>query len=468
MTRPVFGRRILASVTAICIAVSAQADTLADALVGAYNTSGLLEQNRAVLRAADEDVAQAISGLRPVINWAGDVTRDFGTSRSGATLGTIVGSASNTASIALVAELTLYDFGQTRLGVEAAKEAVLATRQALLSVEQQILLRAVQAFMEVRRATETVALRQSNLRLITQERRAAEDRFEVGEVTRTDVALAEARLAGSRGNLAAAQGALRRAQEEYRVATGRNPGPLTTPRQVPSLPGSLDAAQNAAVRAHPDLRRAQHLVTVNELSIQRAKAAMKPTVSLTGRLGVTENFDTDSFSRGGSVGIDMGGPIYQGGRLTALVRQAMADRDAARSNLLQVRLGIEQNVTNALTQFNVARASIEAAQNQVRAARVAFEGVREEATLGARTTLDVLNAEQELLDAQAALISASVDEYIAAYSVLSAMGRLTAEQLGLNVQLYDPSQYYNLVKDAPVRSIQGEKLDRVLRALGKE
>ncbi|MFZ5965064.1 TolC family outer membrane protein [Thalassococcus sp. BH17M4-6] len=468
MTFRFLTRTLAASVVAFGVSAAAQADTLADALVGAYNSSGLLDQNRALLRAADEDVAQAMAALRPVINWAGDVTRSFGTSRSANTLGTVVGSASNTASIALVGELTLYDGGQNRLAIDAAKESVLATRQALIAIEQQVLLRAVQAFMEVRRATETVALRQNNLRLITQELRAARDRFEVGEVTRTDVALAEARLAAAKSNLAAAQGTLRSAQEEYRVAAGRRPGPLTPPSRVPELPRDLDTATAIAVRTHPELRRAQRLVTVAELSIQRAKAAMKPTVSLTGRLSVTENFDNNSFSRGGSVGIEAGGPIYQGGRLSSLVRQAMSNRDAQRSNLHVVRLGIEQNVANALVQLNVARASQAAGDDQVRAAQVAFRGVREEATLGARTTLDVLNAEQELLDARAALISTTVDEFIAAYTVLATMGRLTAKDLGLAVQRYDPTEYYNLVKDAPVLSRQGEKLDRVLRALGKE
>ncbi len=465
--RPI--RRTLAAVAAVlALTPAAQADTLADALVGAYNTSGLLEQNRAVLRAADEDVAQAVSALRPVLSWSADITRDFGTSRGSNSLGAVARSASNTASVGLVAELTLYDFGQNRLAIDGAKEAVLATRQGLVSIEQQILLRAVTAFFEVRRATETVALRQNNLRLITQELRAAQDRFEVGEVTRTDVSLAEARLAQARANLAAAQGELRAAQEEYRVATGRTPGPLSQPSRVPDLPPDRNSAVAIALRGHPDLLQAQHLVRVAELSIARAEAAMKPTISLTGRLGVTEDFDNDSFSHGGSIGIESTGPIYQGGRLSSLVRQAMANRDEQRGNLHVVRLTIEQNVTNALIQLNVARASEDANADQVRAADVAFRGIREEATLGARTTLDVLNAEQELLDARAALISANVDEFIAAYRVLATMGRLTARDLGLNVQRYDPAAYYNLVKDAPAVSQQGQQLNRVLRALGKE
>ncbi len=469
MTPKALLKRVTTGIAVVWIAAAAQADTLADALVGAYNTSGLLEQNRAVLRAADEDVAQAISGLRPVLSWVSDITRDFGTSRSQSTGFQVLGSTENSTSIALSAELLLFDFGQTRLAIEAAKESVLATRQDLLSVEQQILLRAVQAFMEVRRATETVALRQNNLRLITQELRAAEDRFEVGEVTRTDVALAQARLAESRSALAAAQGDLVIAQEEYLVATGRRPGVLTYPQSIPQLPPSVEAARAIAVRTHPDITSAQYVVSVNELSIARAKAAMKPTVSLQGQYGVTNNLDNDNFSRGGSIGINAGGPIYQGGRLSSLARQAMANRDAARAQLQLASLNVQQNVANAYVQLEVARSRRGASADQVRAAEIAFEGIREEATLGARTTLDVLDAEQELLNARATQISASVDVYIAAYSVLSSMGVLTATQLGLGVTQYDPTAYYKLVKDAPSPvSRQGRELDRVLRALGKQ
>ena len=449
--------------------VQAKAETLADALIGAYNTSGLLEQNRAVLRAADEDVAQAVAALRPVINWSSDATRQFGTSRSASTNNTIVPTVSNTISASLVAELTLYDGGQNRLAIATAKEAVLGTRQSLINVEQQVLLSAVEAYLEVRRALETVALRQNNLRLINQELRAAQERFEVGEVTRTDTALAEARLAQARSQLAAAQGALEIAREQYLAVVGRLPDNLQPVRSLPNLPASVPAAKAIAVRQHPQIQSVQHQVAAAELNILRAEAAMKPSVRLAGRLTVTEGIDTERFNRGGSIGIEAGGPIYQGGRLTSLVRQAMANRDASRGQLLQVVDQVTQNVGAAYAQLRIARASLESTDRQVRAATVAFRGVREEAALGARTTLDVLDAEQELLNARTARISAQVDESLAAYRVLSTLGRLTASNLGLNVPQYDPVNYYNLVKDAPIlKSRQGQQLDRVLKSLGKD
>jgi outer membrane protein len=446
----------------------ARAETLADAMIGAYNTSGLLEQNRAVLRAADEDVAQAMSSLRPVISWSADATRQFGTTRSASTANNIVPTVSNTISASLIAELTVFDNGQSKLAIETTKEAVLGTRQQLVSVEQQVLLSAVEAYLEVRRAIENVALRENNVRLITQELRAAQERFEVGEVTRTDTALAEARLAAARSQLAAAQGALTVAREQYLAVVGRLPGQLDPLRTLPDLPVSVDAAKGIALRNHPQVKSVQHQVAAAELSILRAEAAMKPSVRLSGRLSVTEGIDTERFTRGGSIGIEAGGPIYQGGRLTSLVRQSMANRDSARGQLHQVIDQIAQNVGNAYAQLRIAQASLESTDRQVRAASVAFEGVREEAALGARTTLDVLNAEQELLNARSARISAEVDEGVAAYRILSTLGRLTATDLRLNVQQYDPVTYYNLVKDGPIqKSQQGQQLDRVLKSLGK-
>ncbi|KNG92729.1 TolC family outer membrane protein [Pseudaestuariivita atlantica] len=455
------------ALSVVC-AGQAASETLADALVSAYTHSGLLDQNRALLRAADEDVAIAVSALRPVINWSASFGRTLRRSNSIQTGFVTSNSASTDIEIALVAELTLIDFGANRLAIDAAKESVLATRERLISVEQQVLLRAVRAFMNVQREAENVALRQNNLRLLRQERRAAQDRFNVGEVTRTDVSLAEARLASAESLLASSIGALDQAREEYAAVVGHPPGHLVAPRSLPKTASSEDAAKAIAVRTHPDMREAQRNVTVAELNILRAEAQTKPTVSLQGRIGASESAPRRNAQQFGSISLEASGPVYQGGRLPALIRQAAANRDATRGALHNVRHAVRLNVGTAWSQVAVAQASRRASQAQIRAARVAFEGVREEAKLGARTTLDVLDAEQELLNARASEISAAVDEYIAAYTLLSAMGLLTVEHLNLPVQQYDPAAYYNLVKDAPGNSLQGQKLDRVLKALGKQ
>ncbi len=442
-----------------------QAETLADAMVGAYNHSGLIEKNRALLRAADEDVAASMAALRPIVGWSTSLSYNY--SRTTGASSSVVETFGT--SVGLTAELLLYDAGASRMSVDVAKETVLATREALISVEQQVLLNAARAFLEVRRATEFVGLRQNNVRVINQELRAARDRFDVGEVTRTDVSIAEARLAAGRALLAVSEGDLARAIELYRANVGRKPGRLSAPKSVRAPSKSLDAAKALALRTHPDMKRVQRLVTIAELQILVSEARMKPSVKLTGSYGLTEQLNSDSFSNTASIGLQATGPIYQGGRLSSLARKAHAQRDATRGDLHISRHTVAQNVGNAWADLQVARASASASERQVRASQVAFRGVREEATLGSRTTLDVLDAEQELLDARASLVSARIDEIAAGYSLLSTMGLLTADQLKLNVPSYDPAAYYNLVKTGPAKkSRQGEKLDRVLKKLGKE
>ncbi|MEQ6248582.1 TolC family outer membrane protein [Sulfitobacter sp. HNIBRBA3233] len=455
-------------IAGLAVTVPAKAETLADALVSAYNHSGLLVQNRALLRAADEDVASASAALEPVVRWTAEVSQQYGRSRTSPAFG-VQDTDSLRASASLIAELLLYDFGATAFRIEATKETVLATRSSLIGVEQQVLFRAVQAYMGVIEASEFVSLRQNNLRVLTQELRAARNRFEVGEVTRTDVALAEAQLAQARSGLATAQGNYLIAVEEFRNVVGRAPGQLNPPPRLPNIGNDLEAAKMQAVRQHPDLRAVQHQVAAAELFIRQAEAAKKPTVSLQGSLSLSENLDSSNFSTGGSVGVVAGGTLYQGGLRSSTVRRAIAQRDAQRGNLHVVRHNIQQNVGNAYASLTSARASIEASERQVRAARIAFRGVREEATLGARTTLDVLDAEQALLDAQATLISAQSQLYVAAYAVLASTGQLTARSLALPVQLYDPAEYYNLVKDSPTStSKQGAQLDRVLKRLQRD
>ncbi len=445
---------------------SASAETLADALVGAYNHSGLLEQNRATLRAADEDVAIVGSTLKPVLRWAGDLTQTFGTIRNN----NVSTNPDNlSATINLIGELLIYDFGASQYRIESAKETVLATRGTLLNIEQQILLRAVSAYMGVIEASEFVALRNNNLRLLTQELRAARDRFEVGEVTRTDVALAEAQLAQARSGLAGAQGDYLQAVEEYRNAVGRKPGRLSPPPRLPDVGTNVESAKGLALRRHPLLSAAQHQVAAADLLVKARESDMAPTVKLKGQFGLTERYGSSNYSHTGSVGVEIGQTIYGGGNLSAQARKSMAQRDAQRSNLHVVTHNVRQDVGNAYASLASARAVLEASERQIRAARIAFRGVREEATLGARTTLDVLDAEQSLLDAESARVSARANLYIAAYTVLASTGQLTAQDLKLPVQNYDPAAYYNLVKDGPVRaSREGQKLDRVLRALQKE
>ncbi|MGR3490950.1 MAG: TolC family outer membrane protein [Shimia sp.] len=433
------------------------AQSLADALVAAYNHSGLIEQNRATLRAADEDVASAVARLRPTLDYLARWSYTFGPAVPDA-------AEDLNALYQVSANYTLYDYGRNALQIGIAKETVLATREALIGIEQGVLDQTIDAYMSVQSASAVVQLRQSNERLIRQELRAAQDRFEVGEVTRTDVELARARLAQAQANLAASQGDLRRAQAAYEQAVGRKPGRLTTTRSIPHIPDSPAAARNIARSEHPSVRRIQRQIRARELGIELAEANLLPTVSAGGSISFDGNFDrTDQLS------LSISGPISRGGALNSAIRRAIAQRDAEIASLHVERHSREFAVEAAYAQLAVARATLAATDDQVRAARTAFQGVREEARLGARTTLDVLDAEQSLLDAQTQAVRAQFDEVVAAYDVLFSIGRLTTKNLGLHVESYDPEAYYNLVKDAPQsKSVRGAALDRVLESLGKK
>lgn len=457
MIRVRFGMKLsVLAVSALIVgAGAASADTLRQALIKAYNNSGLLEQNRAVLRAADEDVAQAAATLRPVFNWSAGVTHNFSNTDS------------TSQSLALSAEMTIYDGGSNKFAIEATKETVLATRQSLISVEQNVLLDAVQAYMDVRRETETVALRQNNLRVIQEELRAAQDRFDVGEVTKTDVALAEARLASSLAQLEAAKGATQQAKARYKQAVGVNANGLSTPPSLPKLPASAEAAQSVAIRNHPAMRQIQHTIKAADLNIARAKTASGPTATIGGSYGIART-NSSKATEPGSISFNIRGPIYTGGNIPSVIRKAQAQKEAQVAKLHVSKRQIEQATATSYALLDMARASRKATEEQIRASQVAFDGTKEEATLGARTTLDVLNAEQDLLNAKASLITALVEEQVAAYRLLAQMGQLTVDHLNLPVQKYDPDAYYNHVKDAPAASDQGKALDRVLKALGQK
>jgi outer membrane protein len=465
MARVMF-KRVVGVTFAVLMSTTqvARAETLADALVSAYNHSGLLEQNRALLRAADEDVAQAVAALRPALSYV--ASADYASSYNENSL--IGYNNGLSAGLNLVADLTLYDFGRNALSVAAAKEAVLATRESLIGVEQQVLFAAVDAYMGLSRALEFVELRQNNVRVISQELRAAQDRFEVGEVTRTDVSNAEARQAAAQSRLAEAQGDVAVSREVYRAAIGHYPTTLAPAPNTPSTTSSLESARDVALKNHPALKSAQRSITVAELNADRAERLKYPTLSGKARAGFAgsyEDYDTTS----ASVSLELSGPIYQGGALPSVARQAMAAVQAERANLHLVRHSVQQNVGTAWAQLLVAQASLQALKSQVEAAQSAFEGTREEASLGARTTLDVLNAEQELLDARANVIAANTSRYVAVYALLAQMGLLTTDHLNLNVQRYDPNAYYQAVEKAPFAySEQGKALDRVLKGLGKE
>ncbi len=436
-------------------AIQAQADTLADTMADAYRNSDLLDQNRYLLRLQDEGVAQQVAGLRPVINFV-------------ATSRWTTPSTGQMDRISLTAEMLLYDGGGRRLLRDAAREQVLAARQSLVGLEQQVLLDAVTAYMQVWRDMQVVSVRESNLRVITQQLRAARDRFEVGEDTRTDVAQAEARLAGARRDLVSAQGSLVINTELFRLAVGRAPNQLAGPGPLPSLPASSEEALEIGRQNHPSIQAGRNGQRADELNLAAARSDYGPNLSLRADLGFDPADRNDPSS--GTLTLSLTQPLYAGGRLASNERIALATLHAGQSELNQTVRQVGQQIGNSFAQISIASASIEASQQQIRANRLAFEGVQEEASLGARTTLDVLNAEQDLLDARIGLIEAQSVLYQASYGLLAAMGLLTVERLGLDVPEYDVTAYSDAVSGAPVRSptVRGARLDAVLDRLGRD
>lgn len=450
--------KVFGVVAGLAIApVAVQAETLADAMASAYKQSNLLDQNQAVLRAADEDAAIALARLRPVVEFVANA----GWREYDRPVGLFPTTSSSSATLELSSSMVLWAGGRGKLSLAAARELVLATRASLVNVEQQVLLQAVSAYVDVRLQQEIVALRESNVRVITQELRAANDRFEVGEVTQTDVSLAEAALAAAKANLAAAQGQLMVARERYKAAIGYYPGKLAALPKSPAIPKTLNEAKAIAERGHPAIISVKHQVAAADLAVRIAGTSFGPTIS--GKIDLSKDVEGGAASAG--VGLQLQQTLSAGGAKAAEYRKAMANKQQAEAGLLQSVVDVGERVGQAWAQLAVAQASIEAGRQQVTAAQKAFDGVREEAKLGARTTLDVLNAEQNLLSARAARLESEANRYVGIYQVLSTMGLLTAEHLNLGVPTFDPEAYYNAVKSAPAHSAQGKALDRILKKI---
>jgi outer membrane protein len=440
----------------IASANALEAHTLTDALINAYRNSAQLKSERAALRSTDEGVAQAWAGLRPSLS---------ASATTGYTYSFKTGTTTRAASAALSAELLLWDGGNNELAVEVARKNVEIAREGLIDTEQQVLLNAVVAYMDMRRDEQFLELAENNREVIERQVQAARDRFEVGEVRRTDVSQAEARLAGALSTVAVRQGTLEISREAYFVAVGVYPDDLQVPPPLPSVPATLDAAKAVSIQRHPTILRARRFSEVADLNVHRAEAAMKPRISLSGNLGITANSftgDTASLSLNGSV------PLYQGGALTSAVRQAKAIQERARADVQLAGLMVGQNTSRFWQQLEIARASIVARQKEVRASRVALRGIREEADLGARTTLDVLNAEAELLSAESNIVSAKRDQYVAVYSLLSSMGLLTVNHLKLGIKSYDPNINYKKVSTAPGPTDRGKLLENIFKRAGKK
>lgn len=426
-------------------AAPAHSETILNALAKAYGNNSSLNSERANVRVSDENVAIAKSGYRPTIS---------GSASAG--VSTQAGTELHTGSFGVSIQQSLFDGFQTMNNVRAARARVQASREALRNTEQNILFNAASAYMDVIRDRRIANLRKQNLAFLEEQLRAAKSRLEVGEGTRTDVAQAQASRSAAIAQLSAARAQASASAATYRQVIGDDPDNLKVPQPLATLlPKSLDQAFAIAQGEHPAILSTQHQVDAASYAVKSAEGALLPQLSASA--SVTRNYrDTvsgtptpglEGTSDSANIGLSLTVPIYQGGAASAQVRQSKESLGKARIDVDVSRDQVRAALVSAWTQFQAARESVSANRELVSAAQLALDGVIEERNVGQRTTLDVLNAQADVINAQVNLASAERDVVVASYAILSAMGRLSASRLGLNVALYQPEEHYNAVKD---------------------
>lgn len=435
------------------------AETLTGALSRAYTNTPELNAARANVRAVDESVPQALSGYRPRVTGTADVGRtqqqtitpSFG-SVSGATVRTGSRGVNDTFSprgVGIQVEQTLFNGFRIENSTRAAESRVLGARETLRNIEQNVLLSAVTAYMNVLRDTALLNLQRNNVEVLEEQLRQTRDRFRVGEVTRTDVAQSESRLAQARAQASAAEGTLKASIATYRQRVGVEPKRLSPAQPVERLlPKSIESAVQLSQSEHPLITAALHGVDQQQLQVKVFEGELYPTVTLSGSLSKRwENQQSDSELYSASVVARLSVPLYEGGQVYSRVREAKETLGERRIQVDQQRDLVRQAVIASWSALESSKAQIIAAQAQVAAAEVALAGVREEAKVGQRTTLDVLNSQQELLVARSNLITAQRDRVVNSYSVLSSIGRLSAQKLSLKTEVYNPRIHYDQVRD---------------------
>jgi outer membrane protein len=432
-------------------AVSAQ--TMEAALSRAYSANPTLNAQRASLRATNESVPQALSGYRPKITASADIGASITESDIPAFATSVQRHQTSVSRLGprgggLQVDQNIFDSGKTRSSVSQAESQVLGARATLRNSEQNVLLDAATSYMNVLRDTAILSLNRNNVEVLEEQLRQTRDRFQVGEVTRTDVAQAEARLSSAQSQAILAESNLKTSIARFRQNVGTEPKQLAPGRPVENLLAkSLPAALDQALSGHPSIIAALHGVDAAELQVKVTEADLYPVFGVRGT--VQQRYDStysgDNRTSASVVGT-LTVPIYEGGQVYSRTRQAKETAGQRRIEVDTQRDTVRAAVVSAWGGLEAAKAQIIAAQAQVQAAETALAGVREEAKVGQRTTLDVLNAQQELVSARSSLVTAQRDRVVASYSVLSASGRLSADTLKLKAEPYDARRHYDQVK----------------------
>ena len=478
--------RVLASVALAALAVAAggapaMAETLQDAIALAYQTNPTVLAQRANQRALDETVVQARSGLRPTVSASASASYSRSDFPSGTSVidtdgdgvpdtevATPSGSTdSDTGNVGISLSQNIWTAGRVALGINAAQANVLAGRENLRDIEQSVLVSTIQAYVAVIRDMEILRIRQENLGVLQRQLEESSARFEVGEITRTDVAQSEARLAQSEADLASAQAQLSTSRANYAAVIGQAPADLVAPPALPGIPTDFDVALDTALAENPGVLSAGYQLQAAEAGVAQARAEYLPSARLSASYGgsttslssLDELADRRSFTTTASISV----PIFTGGLNRSRVAQALEQANAAQIGVEGQRRNALQETSSAFAQVASSRSTVSAGEEAVRAATVAAEGVRQEAQVGLRTTLDVLNQELELRSAQVTLASARAAEYVAQAQLLAAMGRLDGPTLAPSTERYDPAANYERVQYRGALPWDGvvEAIDRV-------
>ena len=452
-----FSKRLLLSASLACIALcvacsdfmsSARAESISGALAKSYGYSPDLNLQRAATRASDEAVPSATAGWRPTLTATTTMgaltTRTYDSGK----LKTDSNTIPRTNSVALTQ--TLYNGGRVGNTVRRAESSVLLSRETLRQSEQDVLLAGATAYMNVLRDTALLQLQNNNVEVLQQQLKQTEDRFQVGEVTRTDVAQSQASLAQGQASAFNARFNLQNYIAVYRQVIGEQPRNLEPARPVEILlPRSLEDATAKAQKSHPRIQAALHAVDVAALNVTIQEGALLPTLTATGTAAVNRdvtgnnNYQNTTYSAIASLSV----PLYEGGATYSAVRQAKETLGQQRLAADVEREKVRSAVIAAWGSFQTTKLQIQSYQAQVRANEIALEGVREEAKVGQRTTLDVLNAQQTLLNSRVSLVTSQRDQVVASYGLLAASGQLSAATLGLRVDTYDPTLHFDQVKN---------------------
>lgn len=422
-------------------AAGAQTATFTQALEAAYAYNPQLESARAELRAVDETYAQALSGYRPRLTGNAGYQSSY---QDGETQN----SHADPKTLSLDILQPVYRGGTTGAQVRVSENRINAQRALLVAVEQNVFLQTITAYMDVLRDQEIVRLTQNNEKVLANHLDESRQRFELGDLTKTDVSQAESRLAAARASRIRAEGNAQTSRAAFERATGMKPEALQKPQLSVQAPLSLEGAIAEAQEKNPDMIYAQYNSKAAQATTRAITGELLPRVDLTGSAGRT--YDPaqrmDDWVNGVSIGISATVPLYTSGSVDSRVRQSRQLEQQSRSDIGAAERFVRERVIDAWSDLQASNAEMSARLVQIQAAQVALDGVKVEADYGSRTTLDLLDAEQEYLDAQVSYISAERDKIVSLYTLLAAMGELTADNLSLGVPLYNPLAYFQKTK----------------------